>query len=63
MNESNEIQTQNLPVPFAVSYDMVWQKRTGGRVYDSLSNHGYFIGCRTGKVVAMGIKKYVVGHA
>ena len=62
-NELNKIETLNLPVPIAVSYDMGWQKRAGGRVYDSLSGHGYFIGCRTGKVVAMGVKKSVVGHA
>ena len=61
-NELNEIQTMNLPLPIAVSYDMGWQKRAGGRVYDSLSGHGYFIGCRTGKVVAMGVKKSVVEH-
>ena len=56
-NELNDIETMNLQLPIAVSYDMGWQKRAGGRVYDSLSGHGYFIGCRTGKVVAMGVKK------
>lgn len=28
------------PIPLDVSYGMEWQKRAGGRVYDSLSGHG-----------------------
>ena len=27
-----------------VAYDMGWQKRSGGCVYDSLSGHGFIIG-------------------
>ena len=47
----------NSPIGIAVSYDMAWQKRSSGHVYDSLSGHGFFIGCRTGKVISRGILK------
>ena len=39
-----------------VSYDMGWQKRSTGRIYDSLSGHGYMIGCLSGKVVSFGVR-------
>ena len=42
-------------VPISVSYDMGWQKRSCGKVFDSLSGHGFFIGCRTQKVVSLGV--------
>ena len=41
--------------PLAVSYDMGWQKRTGGRVYDSLSGHGFLIGFRSDKAIKFGV--------
>lgn len=44
-------------IGITVSYDMGWQKRATGKVYDSLSGHGYFIGCNTDLVVRMGVKK------
>ena len=44
-------------IGIAVSYDMGWQKSSTGRVYDSLSGHGYLIGCRTRNVIAMGVLK------
>ena len=34
---------------------MGWSKRSTGKVYDSLSGHGYLVGARTGKVVRMGV--------
>ena len=34
------------PAPPAESFDMAWKKRAGGRVYDSLSEHGFLIRCR-----------------
>ena len=40
----NEIQH----VGIAVSYDMGWNKRSAGRIYDSLSGHAFIIGCKTG---------------
>ena len=51
---------KNLPkgiskIPIAVSYDMGWSKRGTGKVYNSLSGHAYFIGCRTGKVFKCGV--------
>jgi hypothetical protein len=57
-NKYLNTQNDEIPtIPIAVSYDMGWQKRSGGRVYDSLSGHGFIIGCRTGKVVGMGVRK------
>ena len=50
-------------IPLAVSYDMGWQKRAGGRVYDSLSGHGFLIGCRSGKVIKFGVLKKNAPHA
>ena len=46
-----------LMVGIAVSYDMGWQKRVTGRFYDSLSGHGFVIGCRTKCVIGMGVLK------
>ena len=46
----------NLPlIDISVSYDMGWQKRAGGRIYDSLSGHGFLVDCRSKKVVRMGV--------
>ena len=52
----------NLPdelksVGIEVSYDMGWNKRSTGRVYDSLSGHAFMIGCRTVNVIDMGVSK------
>ena len=44
-------------VGIAVSYDMGWNKRSTGRVYDSLSGHAFMIGCQTGNVIDMGVSK------
>ena len=41
----------------AVSYDMGWQKRVTGRVYNSVSGHGFIIGCHTRCVIGMGVIK------
>ena len=38
-----------------IFYDMGWQHRACGRVYDSLLEHGYFVGCLTGKVIRVGV--------
>ena len=53
---------ENIPdevkkIGIAVSYDMGWQKRSTGRVYDSISGHGYLIGCRTGKIIGMQVRQ------
>ena len=45
------------PTPLSVSYDMGWQRRGGGRVFDSLSGHGYLMGCLNGKVIHAGVLK------
>jgi len=52
-NIPDEIKT----IGIAVSYDMGWQKRSTGRVYDSISGHGYIIGCRTGKILGMQVRQ------
>ena len=52
--KNGEMNTNN-PVKLTVSYDMGWSKRSTGKVYDSLSGHGYLVGTRTGKVVRMGV--------
>ena len=36
---------------------MGWQKRATGRIYDSLSGHGYFIGCLGKNIVQYGLMK------
>ena len=38
-------------VKLTCSYDMAWQKRAGGRIYDSLSGHGFIIGVIIRKIV------------
>ena len=40
-------------VRISISFDMGWQKKGTGHTYDSNSGHAYYIGVRTGKVVAM----------
>jgi len=46
-----------LKIGITVSYDMGWNKRSTGKVYDSLSGHAFIIGCRTGNVIGMMVKK------
>ena len=52
---------QNIPalirkVPLIVSYDMGWQKRSTGKLYDSLSGHGFIFGCKTGNIIGFRVK-------
>ena len=56
MNDSIDIPADVLNIGIIVSYDMGWQKRSTGRIYDSISGHGFMIGTMTGKVVAVGVK-------
>ena len=42
-------------VGISLSFDMGWQKRATGRIYDSLSGHGFFIGCLSKNVVEYGL--------
>ena len=56
-NDDLHIPDNILTVGIIVSYDMVWQKRSTGRIYDSLSGHGFIIGCSTGKVVALAVRE------
>ena len=44
-------------IGIAITYDMGWQKRATGRIYDSLSGHGFFIGALTRDIVQYGLKK------
>ena len=43
-------------VGIAVSYDMGWQKRSTGKLCDSLSGHGFIFGVRTGNVIGYQVK-------
>ena len=43
-------------VGLAVSYDMGWQKRSTGKLYDSMSGHGFIFGCRTGNIIGFRVK-------
>ena len=38
-------------VALTTSFDMGWNKRSSGRRYDSLSGHGFLLGCRTNKII------------
>ena len=55
--KDEELPDEIRQVGIAVSYDMGWNKRSTGRIYDSLSGHGFIIGCRTGKVIGYGVSK------
>ena len=56
-DELNKLPNDLPNIKLSISYDMGWQKRSGGRVYDSLSGHGFFIGCRSNKVIDFGVLK------
>ena len=56
INDDPDIPDDILQIGISVSYDMGWSKRSTGRVYDSLSGHGFMIGCSTGKVVAVAVR-------
>ena len=54
VNKFRNKNTDELPeeiqqIGIAVSYDMGWNKRSTSKVYDSLSGHGFIIGCLTKK--------------
>ena len=60
---NDRLQKLNIDLPIsslAISYDMGWQERPGGRVYDSISGHGFLVGCCSQKVVYFGILKKVL---
>ena len=52
-----QLPTEIRKVGIIVSFDMGWQKRSTGRVYDSLSGHGFIIGVRTKNVIGFGLRK------
>ena len=39
-----------------VSYDIGWNQHATSRIYDSLSGHGYMIGCFTGCMISFDLK-------
>ena len=43
-------------LPIVASYDMGWNKRSMGRVYNPLSGHEFLIGCRSGNVISFGVR-------
>lgn len=42
-------------VGIVISQDMNWNKIATGKVYDSFSEHGFVIGCRTINAVGYGV--------
>ena len=56
-NRYNEMHPDLHRIGISVTYDMGWQKRSTGRIYDSLSGHGFFIGCISGNIVQSGVMK------
>ena len=42
-NDLRSIDNSIASITLDVAYEMGWQKQAGGRVYDSLSGHGFFI--------------------
>ena len=56
MYDSIELPADVLNIGIIVSYDMGWKKCSTGRIYDSISGHGFMIGTSTGKVVDAGVK-------
>ena len=40
-------------VKLSVTYDMVWQKRSSGRRYDSSSGHAFIVGTRSKGIIRM----------
>ena len=44
----NDIPLRDFAIPVEVSFDMGWQKRSSGRVYDSLSGHGFLLDTELG---------------
>ena len=53
----SQLPDELLSIGIAVSFDMGWQRRSTGRVYDNMSGHGFIIGCWTKNVVGFGLKK------
>ena len=52
---------ENIPelirkVGLTISYDMGWQKRSTGKVYDSMSGHGFIFGVHTGNIIGYRVK-------
>ena len=49
-------------VALIVSYDMGWQKQSTGKLYDSLSGHGFIFGCKTGNIIGFRVKSKACSH-
>ena len=51
-----DIPTEILVLGITISFDMGWQKRSTGKVFDSLSGHAYKIGCHTNEIIGLAVK-------
>ena len=60
---SDDVPEEIITLGLAVSYDMGWQKRSTGRRFDSMSGHGFIIGCRSGKIIGLDVKGKNVQNA
>jgi hypothetical protein len=54
-DKSIRIRNENKP-KIEASYDMAWQQKGSGHVYNSMSGHGTFIGRHSRKVIALVMK-------
>ena len=60
---SDDVPEEIITLGLAVSYDMGWQKCSTGHRYDSMSGHGFIIGCRSGKIIGLDVKGKNVRNA
>ena len=48
-----QIRKNNNKVKLTVTYDMGWQKRSYGRIYDSSSGHAFIMGGRSKGIIGI----------
>ena len=51
-----DIPNEILVLGITISFDMGWQKRSTGKLYDSLSGYAYKIGCHTNQIIGLSVK-------
>ena len=56
INDDPDIPLQILSTGIFISHDMGWQTRSTGQMYNSLTVHGFMIGFKTGKIVALAVR-------
>ena len=56
MKKEGDVPEELNTLGLTVSYDMGWQKRSTGGRYDSMSGHGFIIGCRSKKIIGVDVR-------